>query len=64
VAKLSRPAASQHLTVLLEAGLLQVRAEGRNRWYRADQRALTSVRSELELFWEPRLDALREAAEA
>lgn len=60
---LSRPAASQHLAMLLEAGLLNVRTEGRNRWYASDADALRSIRDELADFWTPRLDALRRLAE-
>ena len=63
IARLSRPAATQHLGILLEAGLLTVRTEGRHRWYRARPAALESIRAELAGFWEPRLQALQEAAE-
>ena len=63
IAGLSRPAATQHLGILLEAGLLTVRTEGRHRWYRARRAALDSMRAELAEFWQPRLQALREAAE-
>jgi DNA-binding transcriptional ArsR family regulator len=64
VTGLSRPAASQHLATLLDAGLMTVRAEGRHRWYRADSGALEQVRHELDVFWTDRLDALKRAAES
>jgi DNA-binding transcriptional ArsR family regulator len=64
VAGMSPPAASQHLARLLDAGLMTVRAEGRHRWYRADDGALEQVRLELDVFWTDRLDALKRAAES
>jgi DNA-binding transcriptional ArsR family regulator len=60
---LSRPAASQHLGVLLEAGLLRVRRDGRRRLYRTDPHVLEELRSALADFWEPRLAALKREAE-
>lgn len=64
VAGLSRPATSQHLSLLLDADLMRVRTEGRRRWYRADEEVLDGLRDELDLFWSPRLDALKQAAES
>jgi DNA-binding transcriptional ArsR family regulator len=61
--RLSRPAASQHLRVLREAGLVAVRAEGGHRFYRTRVERLDEVREFLEGFWGTRLDALRETAE-
>ena len=61
---MSRPAASQHLRVLREADLVDVRVDGNRRWYRADQRRLARVRALIEAFWDDRLDALQLAAEA
>jgi DNA-binding transcriptional ArsR family regulator len=63
VAGLSRPAATQHLSLLVTAGLMQVRPEGRSRWYAADAAALATVNDELARFWEPRLARLKEVAE-
>jgi DNA-binding transcriptional ArsR family regulator len=60
---LSRPAASQHLGVLLQAGLLRVRRDGRMRLYRTDPAVLDDIRSALADFWEPRLAALKREAE-
>ena len=61
---MSQPAVSQHLKVLLEAGLVTLRREGTKRFYRADHRAMTAVRQLIEAFWDERLAALKHAAEA
>lgn len=55
---MSRPAASQHLKVLREAGLVQVRVDGNQRLYRVDLERLTEVRCRLEGFWGERLGRL------
>jgi DNA-binding transcriptional ArsR family regulator len=62
-AGLSGPAASQHLRVLRDAGLVHVRADGNRRLYRADPLRIAEVRGALEAFWGERLNALRDAAE-
>jgi DNA-binding transcriptional ArsR family regulator len=54
----SRPAASQHLKVLREAGLVHVRVDGNQRLYRVDLERLSAVRSQLEGFWGARLGRL------
>lgn len=59
----TRPAISQHLAVLKEAGLLQERREGTKRLYRARPEGLAELRAFLEGFWDERLDALRREAE-
>jgi DNA-binding transcriptional ArsR family regulator len=59
---MSRPAASQHLKVLRDAGLVHVRVDGNQRLYRVDLERLAEVRSQLEGFWGARLGRL--AAEA
>lgn len=64
ISGLSRPAASQHLAMLLNAGLISVRCEGRRRWYRADAAVLDQVRNDLDAFWSGRLEALKRAAES
>lgn len=46
----SRSAVSQHLKVLLEAGLVQVRAEGTRRIYELDATGLKDLRAWLEQF--------------
>jgi DNA-binding transcriptional ArsR family regulator len=55
---MSRPAASQHLKVLREAGLVHVRVDGNQRLYRVDLERLAAVRSQLEGFWGGRLGRL------
>lgn len=59
----SRPAVSQHLTVLKQAGLLAERREGTKRLYRARAEGLADVREFIETFWDGRLERLRLAAE-
>jgi DNA-binding transcriptional ArsR family regulator len=60
----TRPAVSQHLTVLKEAGLVDERRNGTRRMYRARPEALVPIREFLELFWDERLETLRQVAEA
>lgn len=60
----SQPAASQHLKILRDAGLVRGRVDGRRRLYRVDGEGLERLRSELDAFWGPALAALKEAAEA
>src|SRR4029450_8529599 len=57
----TRPATSQHLKVLRDAGLVQVRADGSQRLYRVDRERLAEVRAALERFWGARLDRLSTA---
>jgi DNA-binding transcriptional ArsR family regulator len=61
--EVSRPAISQHLTVLKEAGLVDERRNGTRRLYRARPTGLAEVREFLESFWEERLEALQAEAE-
>lgn len=61
---LSRPATSQHLRVMREARLVEVRVDGNRRLYRSRPETLEEVRAYLEGFWGSRLEALREQAEA
>lgn len=60
----TRPAISQHLTVLRSAGLIAERRDGTRRLYRARQERLAEVLSFLRNFWDESLAALKEAAEA
>ena len=60
---LSQPAASQHLKVLRDAGLVRGRVDGRRRLYRVDPSALEQLRRDLDAYWAPALAALKEAAE-
>ena len=59
----TRPAVSQHLGVLKEAGLVEERRNGTRRLYRARPEGLQPVREFLEQFWDERLDALKREAE-
>lgn len=59
----TRPAISQHLSVLREAGLIDERREGTRRFYRARPEGLQDLRRFLEEFWDDRLGRLKEAAE-
>lgn len=47
----SRPAVSQHLGVLRDAGLVRVRAEGTRRVYSLDPTGLAALRAWVEAFW-------------
>lgn len=60
----SRPAVSQHLRVLKEAGLVTERRNGTQRLYRVDTDGLAEVRDYLESFWTDVLAAFEAAAEA
>jgi DNA-binding transcriptional ArsR family regulator len=59
----TRPAVSQHLTVLKEAGLVSERRDGTRRLYRARPEALAELRRFLEKFWDERLTNLKREAE-
>ncbi|HKD31293.1 MAG TPA: metalloregulator ArsR/SmtB family transcription factor [Xanthobacteraceae bacterium] len=59
----SRPAVSQHLKVLKEAGLVTDHAEGTRRVYSIDPHGLAGVRSWLDQFWDDALAAFRAEAE-
>ena len=60
---LTRPAVSQHLQVLVGAGLASVRRQGTRRLYRYRPEGLTELRAYLQEFWVERLTSLKEAAE-
>jgi DNA-binding transcriptional ArsR family regulator len=59
----SRPAVSQHLKVLKEAGLVTDRAEGRNRIYYVDRHGLGALRRWLDQFWDEALENFRNEVE-
>jgi DNA-binding transcriptional ArsR family regulator len=59
----TRPAISQHLTVLKNAGLVTERREGTRRLYRARPEGLAELRSFLDDFWDESLERLKTAAE-
>lgn len=53
----TRPAVSQHLKVLKEAGLVDDRAVGTRRIYHIDPKGLGAMRAWLDQFWEAALEA-------
>jgi DNA-binding transcriptional ArsR family regulator len=58
---LSQPGVSKHLKVLREAGLVEVRPDGKRRWYGLRAEPLSEVAEWLEPYrrhWAARLDAL------
>jgi DNA-binding transcriptional ArsR family regulator len=59
----TRPAVSQHLKVLKDAGLVVVRAEGTRRLYAVDTRGIEAMRNWLDGFWDEALIAFKRAAE-
>jgi DNA-binding transcriptional ArsR family regulator len=59
----SRPAVSQHLKVLKEAGLVTDRPEGTRRVYRIDPRGLGQIRAWLDQFWDTALEAFKAEVE-
>lgn len=60
----SRPAVSQHLRVLVDAGLLQSHRNGRENIYGLELRGLLALRRYLESFWDDVLGAFQAAAVA
>jgi DNA-binding transcriptional ArsR family regulator len=59
----SRPAISQHLGVLEDAGLVSVRRDGNHRWYRARPEGMAELREYLDGFWTTHLASLKDVAE-
>ena len=62
--KLTRPAVSQHITVLREAGLLDERRAGAKRLYVVKPEGFDEIAEFIERFWRPRLRRLKQVAEA
>jgi DNA-binding transcriptional ArsR family regulator len=54
----TRPAISQHLGVLTEAELVEVRREGKYRFYRLNPTGMSALRAELDSFWNAELHQL------
>jgi DNA-binding transcriptional ArsR family regulator len=63
-AGLAPSAASPHLKLLRDAGLMHVRVDAKRRLYRVDLKRLAQVRAALDDLWGDRLDALKTRAEA
>jgi len=59
----TRPAVSQHLTILKDAGLVTERRDGTRRLYRARPQGLAELKEFLEEFWDVRLARLKREAE-
>ena len=60
----TRPAISQHLAVLKEAGLLSERREGTRRIYRLRPEGIEELRAFIDSMWADRLLDLKRAAES
>ncbi len=61
--EVTRPAISQHLAVLRDAGLVSERREGVRRLYRARPAGVVELHAWLEDFWDGGLERLKAAAE-
>ena len=59
----SRPAVSQHLKVLKDAGLVVDRAQGTRRLYQLDPRGIAELRAYFDTFWMHALTAFKDAVE-
>jgi DNA-binding transcriptional ArsR family regulator len=59
----SRPAVSQHLKVLKDAGLVVDERDGNRRIYRLDPGGIAELRDYLDRFWDSALSAFRLRAE-
>ncbi|MCW2504334.1 MAG: transcriptional regulator, ArsR family [Actinomycetia bacterium] len=60
---ISRPAVSQHLKVLKDAGLVTDRADGTRRVYRLNPAGVAALRDQLDTFWNRALEGYQDAAE-
>ena len=59
----SRPAVSQHLRVLKDAGLVSDRRDGNRRLYSVDPHGVQALRAYFDTFWSDALSAFKSAAE-
>lgn len=59
----SRPAVSQHLKVLKDAGLVSERAVGTRRIYRLNASGVAALRDQLDTFWKRALAGYHDVAE-
>ncbi len=62
--EVTRPAVSQHLSVLRQADLVVERREGTRRFYRSNHPVLDNVRQFLDGYWSGSLDRLQHLAES
>ena len=59
----TRPAVSQHLKVLKDAGLVTSRPDGNRRIYQADPKGVAAMRDQLDRFWNQALATFKEVVE-
>ena len=59
---MSRPAVSQHLKVLRDAGLFSERASGTRQVYRLEPMALAALRDQIDAFWRRALESYTDVA--
>lgn len=67
IGDLTQPQVSKHLRVLREVGLVNVRDEGRQRWYSLDAQQLKPIYEwvqTFERFWDHQIQGIKEIAEA
>lgn len=65
--KLDQPSVSKHLRVLRETGLVRMRCEGRQKFYRTDANAIRPLHdwaSTFEQYWSHQLSRVKQRAEA
>ena len=60
---ISRPAVSQHLRVLKEAGLISIEQRGASNFYQVDPKGVLAMRDYLDNFWDTALAAFKLTAE-
>ena len=60
---ISRPAVSQHLRVLKDAGLVADEAAGTRRVYRLNPAGVSALRDQLDMFWQRTLRGFQEIVE-
>ncbi|MCO8271373.1 metalloregulator ArsR/SmtB family transcription factor [Actinoplanes sp. TRM 88003] len=60
---ISRPAVSQHLRVLKDAGLVEDEAAGTRRVYRLNPAGVSALRDQLDMFWRRTLEGFQEIVE-
>lgn len=63
VLPISRPAVSQHLRVLKDAGLVTDRAAGTRRVYRLNPAGVAALRDQLDTYWSRALDGFKDVTE-
>jgi DNA-binding transcriptional ArsR family regulator len=59
----TRPAVSQHLKVLKDAGLVVMRTEGTRNIYQVDPRGVAAMRDYLDRFWQRALASFKDEVE-